>query len=158
MHIIHDYWARETLIATEVLKGFIVGLISTAVMSLLEYPIGRRWGLEMVTEWHLNQVTAGRLLRRSPDTVFVQGLLFHFLHGGIAGIVFVIALILDPNVSIIDAAVGFGLVLWVVSLFIFEPVTGVRLRGHPLGPSPFIVSLAGHILYGVSLGLLVNAL
>jgi len=143
------------LIAVEVLKGLVAGLISTAIMSLLEYPIWRRWGLEMVTEWHLNQVIAGRLLRRSTETVTVQGLLFHVLHGGLAGIVFVILLSLAPNVPIADAAVGFGLILWVVSLFIFKPVTGVGLRGHSLGLSPLIVSLAGHILYGVSLGLLV---
>jgi uncharacterized MnhB-related membrane protein len=143
------------LIAAEVLKGLVAGLTSTVVMSFLEYPIWRRWGLEMVTEWHLNQVMASRLLRRSPNTVIVQGLLFHVLHGGIAGIVFVILLSLVPNVPITDAAVGFALILWVVSLFIFKPVTGVGLRGHPLGLLPFIVSLAGHILYGVSLGLLV---
>jgi len=143
------------LITAEFLKGLVAGLISTAVMSLLEYPIWRRWGLEMVTEWHLNQVIAGRLLRRSPNTVIVQGLLFHVLHGGIAGIVFVIVLSLAPSVPITDAAVGFGLVLWVVSLFIFKSVTGVGLRSNPLGLSPFLVSLAGHILYGVSLGLLV---
>jgi uncharacterized membrane protein YagU involved in acid resistance len=146
------------LIAAEVLKGLVAGLTSTAVMSLLEYPIWRRWGLEMVTEWHLNQVIAGRLLRRSPNTVIVQGLLFHILHGGLAGIVFVSVLSLAPNVPINDAAVGFGLILWVVSLFILKPVTGVGLRGHPLGLSPFIVSLTGHILYGMSLGLLVNTL
>jgi len=143
------------LIAAEVLKGLVVGLTSTVVMSLLEYPIWRRWGLEMVTEWHLNQVIAGRLLRRSPDTVIVQGLLFHVLHGGIAGIVFVIVLSLAPNVPIAVAAVGFGLMLWVVSLFLLKPVTGVGFRDHPLGLSPFIVSLAGHVLYGVSLWLLV---
>jgi len=158
MHIIHDYWARETLIAAEVLKGLVAGLISTVIMSLLEYPIWRRWGLEMVTEWHLNQAIAGRLLRRSPSTVIVHGLLFHILHGGLAGIVFVIVLSLAPKAPITDAAVGFGLVLWVVSLFILKPVTGVGLRGHRFGLSPFVVSLAGHILYGVSLGLLVNIL
>jgi len=50
MYIIHHYWAREMLIAAEVLKGLIAGLTSTAVMSLLEYPIWRMWGLEMV-QW-----------------------------------------------------------------------------------------------------------
>jgi len=146
------------MLIAEVLKGLVAGLISTVVMSLLEYPIWRKWGLEMVTEWHLNQVIAGRLLRRSPNTAIAQGLMLHILHGGIAGIIFVLILSLGQSARIMDAAVEFGLVLWVVSLFILKPVTGVRLLDHPLGLSPFIVSLAGHILYGVSLGLLVNSL
>jgi len=146
------------MLIAEVWKGLVAGLTSTFVMSLLEYPIWRKWGLEMVTEWHLNQVIAGRLVRRSPNTTLAQGLMLHVLHGGIAGIIFVLLLSLAPSARIMDAAVEFGLVLWVVSLLILKPVTGVRLRGHPLGLSPFIVSLAGHILYGVSLGLLVNIL
>jgi len=146
------------MLIAEVWKGLVAGLTSTFVMSLLEYPIWRKWGLEMVTEWHLNQVIAGRLLRRSPNTAIAQGLMLHILHGGIAGIIFVLILSLGQSARIMDAAVEFGLVLWVVSLFILKPVTGVRLLDHPLGLSPFIVSLAGHILYGVSLGLLVNSL
>ena len=143
------------MIPVEILTGFVAGLASTAVMSLAEYPIWRRWGMEGVSEWHLNQVMVGRLMRRSPQTVVAPGLVLHFLHGGVAGIVFVLLLSNIPSILSIGAGVGFGIVLWIIALIIMKPVTGIGFRDHPLRLLPLIVSLGGHVLYGLFLGVTV---
>ena len=132
------------------------GLASTAVMSLAEYPIWLRWGMEGVSEWHLNQVMVGRLMNRSPHSVVAPGLLLHFLHGGLAGVVFVLLLPKIPITSSIVAGVGFGIVLWIIALIIMKPVTGIGFQKHQLGLLPLVVSLGGHILYGLFLGLAVS--
>jgi len=124
-------------------------------MSLVEYPIWRKWGMEGVSEWHLNQVMAGRLMQRSPQSVVAPGLALHFLHGGLAGIIFVLFLPSIPSIPSIVAGVGFGIVLWITALGIMRPVTGVGFRGHPLGRLPLIVSLGGHIIFGLILGIAV---
>jgi hypothetical protein len=121
-------------------------------MTLAEYPIWRKWGMEGVSEWHLNQVMAGRLLHRSPQSAVVPGLFLHFLHGGLAGIIFTLLL---PFVAIptIEAGFGFGIVLWLIALVIMKPVTGIGFRRHRLRLLPLFVSLAGHVLFGLLLGL-----
>lgn len=124
-------------------------------MSLVEYPIWRKWGMMAVSEWHLNQATMGRLMHRPPESVVVPGLLLHFLHGGLAGIVFALLLSKIPSIPVIGAGVGFGLVLWIIALMIMKPVTGVGFRDHPLGLLPLIVGLVGHLLYGLFLGVMV---
>jgi hypothetical protein len=143
------------LIASQILIGLVAGLISTTGMSLTEYPIWRRWGMEGVSEWHLNQVMAGRIVHRSPRSVVPHGLILHFLHGGLAGIVFIFLIPSFPNIPIIIVGVGFGIVLWVIAVMITKPVTGVGFRRHPLRLLPIVVSLGGHILYGLLLGLAV---
>lgn len=136
--------------------GFVAGLFSTGVMSLVEYPIWRMWGMEGVSEWHLNQVMVGRIMNRAPHSVVAQGLLLHFLHGGLAGIVFVLLLPSIQNVPVIVAGVGFGIILWIIALLIMKPLIGVGFRHQSLNLMPLIVSFGGHILYGLFLGLAVT--
>ena len=111
--------------------------------------------MEGVSEWHLNQVMVGRLMRRSPQTVVAPGLVLHFLHGGVAGVVFVLLLSNIPSILSIGAGVGFGIVLWIIALMIMKPVTGIGFRDNPLRLLPLIVSLGGHVLYGLFLGVTV---
>ena len=144
------------MLSSEISTGLVAGLVSTALMSLFEYPIWRKWGMEGVSEWHMNQVMAGRLLHRSTESVVAQGLLLHFLHGGLAGIVFALLLPTIPSIPSIETGVGFGIALWIIALAIMKPVTGVGFSRHPLMPLPLIVSLAGHVLYGFLLGLVVT--
>jgi len=94
-------------------------------------------------------------MNRAPRSVVAQGLLLHFLHGGLAGIVFVLLLPSIQNVPVIVAGVGFGFVLWIVALLIMKPLTGVGFRHQSLSPLPLIVSFGGHILYGLLLALAV---
>jgi hypothetical protein len=145
----------RSLIQAEILTGFVAGLASTAAMSLAEYPIWHKWGIGGVSEWHLNQVMMGRLMHRPPELVVVPGLLLHFLHGGLAGIVFALLLPNIPSIPSIGAGVGFGIVLWIIALMIMKPVTGVGFHDHPLRLLPLIVSLGGHVLYGLFLGVAV---
>ena len=140
-----------------ILVGLLAGVISTLVMSLSEYPVYRKRGMKSVSEWHMNQAMMARLLHRPAQTLVPQGLLLHFLHGGIAGILFVLVLPLLPfGIPIIATSVAFGLVLWVIALLIMNPVTGIRIRDHSL--LSLIVSFVGHLLYGIVLGLVVSAL
>jgi hypothetical protein len=114
--------------------------------------------MEGVSEWHLNQVMVGRLMQRSPQSAVAPGLLLHFLHGGLAGIVFALLLPRIPSIPSIEAGLGFGIVLWIIALAIMKPVTGVGFRRHPLRLLPLIVSLGGHVLYGLLLGVTVTVI
>jgi hypothetical protein len=154
------YSSREldTLIPAEVVRGLASGLVATAGMSLIEFPIWRKWGMEGVVEWHMNQSLMARLLGRPPEHLVSQGLILHFLHGGLAGIVFVLMLPIVPRIPIISAGVAFGLILWVISLLIMRPVTGVGLGGHHLQWLTLVVALAGHLFYGILLAFLVISL
>ena len=146
------------MILNQISTGLVAGLVSTGVMSLVEYPIWRKWGVEGVSEWHLNQVMIGRIMHRSPQTVVLQGIILHFLHGGLAGIVFALLLSEVPNIPTFEAGIMFGLLLWIIALIIMRPVTGVEFWHHPLGLPAILVSLFGHILYGMFLGLVMMCL
>jgi len=148
----------DILILAEVVRGLASGLVATAGMSLIEFPIWRKWGMEGVMEWHMNQSLMARLLGRPPQYLVSQGLILHFLHGGLAGIVFVLMLPIVPRILIIYAGVAFGLILWIISLLIMRPVTGVGLGGHPLRWLALVVALVGHLFYGILLAFLVISL
>ena len=142
---------------TEIFAGLVAGLVSTAAMSLTEYPIWRKWGMEGVSEWYLNQALMARLFKRPPQNLVVQGLLLHFVHGGLAGIIFALMVpVFSPGIPIIEAGLAFGLLLWIIAMLIMKPVTGVGLRNHPMRLLPHVVSLGGHLLYGILLGLVVS--
>ncbi len=64
----------------ETFVGFVAGLISTAVMTLTEYPIWRKWGMAGVSEWHLNQAIMSRFSHRPAEALTTPGLALHFLH------------------------------------------------------------------------------
>ncbi len=48
----------------------------------------------------------------------------------------------------------FGFLLWAVTLVIHRPLTRVPPWNHPQGRHPVLLSLLGHLVYGVALGLL----
>jgi len=147
------------LTPTEIFAGLVAGLVSTAAMSLTEYPIWRRWGMEGVSEWHLNQALMARLLHRPPQDLVRQGLILHFVHGGLAGIIFALILpVFSRGIPVVEAGLAFGLILWVIAILILKPVTGVGFRNHPMRRVPLLVSLGGHLLYGVLLGLVVSVI
>ncbi len=147
------------MVATTILTGLAAGLAATGVMSMTEYPAWRRWGLPSTLEWHENQTIAGQMLRRRPEDAVAPGLVLHFIHGGLAGVVFILALALlalpYPPVLL---GFPFGFLLWLITLVIHRPITGVRPWRHPRGRAPALASLGGHLAYGVVLGLLVGFL
>lgn len=142
--------------------GFIAGIAATAAMTAAEIPSWKRWGLHGVFEWHENQVITAYLLR-SPgrEKISYPGIFFfHFLNGTLVGIAFpYIAAFLLPAAPLLLPGILYGIVLWVLTLApIHKPITGLHPWNHPLGRMPAIASLAGHMLYGIVLGVAYSAL
>ena len=136
------------------LYGLLTGLVSTALMTSLEWLFWRRWGLTGVLEWHENQVIWSRLSGSDPSVISVPGVLFfHFLNGGLGAVPFPILAGQVPSFGVIWLGLAYGVFLWVLTLFpIHRPVTGVPILGHPHGKGPVAASLVGHLVYGLSLG------
>lgn len=136
--------------------AFVGGLFSTLLMTFVELPSWKRWGLHGVLEWHENQVITSKVFKLSSEKNHFIGIFaFHFLNGGLGGIGFLLALWLFPtSVShILLSAIIYGLFLWVVTLVpIHKPITGIPSWSHPLGHLPALASLAGHVVYGAALG------
>ncbi|MEM1956514.1 MAG: hypothetical protein QXX49_07280 [Candidatus Caldarchaeum sp.] len=134
--------------------GFGAGLVSTALMTVVQYPFWRRWGTAGVLEWHENACIAARILRRKAEEVLVHGFVFHFLNGGLAAMFYAIAVSSFSVLQTIDVwlrGVLFGVFLWLATLApIHKPITGVSITSHPLGPRPAALSIALHLLYGLS--------
>lgn len=144
------------------LAGLTAGLLATALMSLVELPVYRRWGMEAVLELHENMATLARWTGRPAEDHLLEALPLHFLHGGVAGLVFAWALGWAPGMVGLGGAptwlLGglFGLALWLLTLAIHRWITGVSPVLHPrFGPWPAVASLVGHSIYGLALGALV---
>lgn len=146
------------------LAGLAAGLLATALMSLVELPVYLRWGMEAVLEFHENMATLATWTGRPAEDHFLEALPLHFLHGGVAGLLFAWGLGWAPGMVGFGGApvwvLGwlFGLVLWLLTLTLHRWITGVSALRHPMGPWPALVSLAGHSVYGVALGVFVLAL
>ena len=51
----------------------------------------------------------------------------------------------------------YGWLLWIITLVpIHKPITGLAVWNHPLGHFPALVSLGGHVVYGVVLGFMIG--
>ncbi len=136
----------------EALIGFIAGCITTGLISVLQYPFWRRWGMLGVLEWHENQCLMSMLLKRSPETLTREGFILHFLNGGLAALFYAIIvdslLLTSMDTNLLGAS--FGLVLWILTLApIHKPITGVSITKHPLGYKPILLSLVAHLVYGL---------
>lgn len=136
------------------------GLGATLLMTLIEIPAWRKWGLPGVLEWHENQVLSTKFFRLAESNLHVGGIfLLHFVNGGLGGIGFVLALILIPDASsnLIFSGTIYGVFLWIVTLIpIHKPITGISPWRHPNRAMPTIVSLVGHLAYGIALGLAIS--
>ena len=144
------------MVAFAIFRGLLVGLAATGAMTLVELVARSRWGFDGLLEWQENQAIASRITGRPVEASVLAGLGFHFLHGLLAGIVFVLALpIFPPEFSLAVLGPGFGLVLFSITLVIHRPITGRRGWSGSLGFVALGVSLAGHLVYGAVLTLLV---
>lgn len=136
--------------------AFVGGLFSTLLMTFVELPSWKRWGLHGVLEWHENQVITSKVFKLSSEkTHFIGIFTFHFLNGGLGGVGFLLVLWLFPAgiFHIFLSAIIYGLFLWVVTLVpIHKPLTGISPWSHPAGHLPVLTSLAGHVTYGAALG------
>jgi hypothetical protein len=148
------------------LIGLLGGILSTAIMTLTEIPSWKRWGLPGVFEWHENQVITKRLFKLSNEnnnnTNFKGVFFFHFLNGTLAGIAFPFMVasffttLINSSTSLLLLGLLYGFVLWIITLVpIHKPITGLSPFNHPLGRTPALASLGGHIVYGLVLGFMI---
>lgn len=133
------------------------GLFSTLLMTFVELPSWKRWGLHGVLEWHENQIISLKVFKLfSKKNQFIGIFVFHFLNGVLGGIGFLLVLWFFPaSVShILISSITYGMFLWGVTLIpLHKPLTGISpWSHHPFGRLPALTSLAGHVVYGVSLG------
>ena len=140
--------------------GGAAGLLSTALMVASETPFWFRQGIDGVVEWRVNQILVSAVLgeRHDPKRRLGEALGMHLFHGAVGG-AFLAALlsVLLPSSRGVYwlAALLFSLLLWtLVPLFRgrLETTGGAALTDRGLAISLFV-----HVVYGLSLGLLLQA-
>ena len=133
--------------------------MATTAMTLMELPFWKMWRLHGVLEWHENQVLITKFLSLDEKKLHFSGIFgLHYLNGALGGVGLALALYfmsgLNNIIPLITISIGYGFLLWILTLVpIHKPITGVHPWNHPLGRAPAIASLAGHLLYGVMLGI-----
>lgn len=150
------YFILNSLDIPLIFLAVVGGLFSTLLMTFVELPFWKRWGLTGVFEWHENQIITSKVFKlSSKKTHFIGIFAFHFLNGGFGGIGFLFMLWFFPAVifHIFLFATIYGVFLWGITLIpLHKMITGISPWSHPLGHIPAFASLAGHIVYGISLG------
>jgi hypothetical protein len=133
--------------------GLLAGIAATGAMTITEIPSWKRWGLQGVFEWHENQRITSYLVG-TVNANFYAIFSLHFLNGILAAMVFPsIISFLVPFANLLLLSILYGIVLWVLTLApIHKPITGLHPWNHPLGHMPAILSLVGHVVYGIILG------
>jgi hypothetical protein len=143
--------------------GIFSSMIATTIMTLYEIPFWRKWGLKGVFELHENQILSIRFFGLSRRVVQYRGIFFlHFLNGTLGGVLFpfVVTYLIIPHSMMLVTLLGivYGVLLWIITLVpIHKPITGLAVWNHPLGHYPALVSLGGHVIYGVVLGFMIAA-
>ncbi len=139
-----------------ILSSLFAGFVSTGIMTVLEIPFWKRWGLTGILEWHENQILTCKLFRLASNNLYFWGIfLLHFLNGSLGGIGLLLAFILIPTLNeipFLPLGLLYGFFLWILTLVpIHKPITGIDPWNHPLGKGPAVLSLVGHTIYGIIL-------
>jgi hypothetical protein len=138
------------------LSSLFAGFVSTGLMTILEIPFWKRWGLTGILEWHENQILICRFFSLASTNLHFWGIfLLHFLNGSLGGIGLLLAFILIPTlkeIPLLPLGILYGSFLWILTLIpIHKPITGIDPWNHPLGKGPAVLSLVGHTIYGITL-------
>jgi hypothetical protein len=154
-----------------IIDGISAGLISTTIMTMLEIPFLRIWGIQGILEFHENQILISSLIKKfkrteNNSTSYIGIFLLHIINGTLAALVFPVVYLFSTSLFFINkfsisiiTGIIYGILLWVLTLLpIHKPITGLSVWNHPLGKGPLIISLCGHILYGLTLGIITNIL
>ena len=154
-----------------IIDGISAGLISTTIMTMLEIPFLRIWGIQGILEFHENQILVSNLIKKfkrteNNSTSYIGIFLLHIINGTLAALVFPFVYLFFTSLFFINkfsisiiTGIIYGILLWVLTLLpIHKPITGLSVWNHPLGKGPLIISLCGHILYGFTLGIITNIL
>lgn len=145
-------------IFNSILAGAAAGILATAMMTIYQLPFYRLWGLMGILEWHENACISSWFIKRNPEELVPHGMVFHLTNGTLPAIFFslIFPFILGWG-PIILLGIGYGILLWIFTLApIHKPITGVSITKHPLGMSPTLVSVFGHVIYGSVLALTVG--
>lgn len=137
-------------------RGMIAGLAGTGGMTLIELAARSRWGVEVLLDWRQNEAIAHRIRKRPllPATRLGMGL--HFLHGLLAGLVFVVAVpFLPSGIPTEVLGLGYGVVLAAITVGLHRAITGESPGAGRRGWGPLPITLLTHAAYGVILSLLV---
>jgi hypothetical protein len=146
------------------LIGLLGGIISTAIMTIIEIQSWKRWGLHCFFEWHENQVITIRVFHLSDSNkIHFKGIFFfHFLNGALTGIAFPFiassfTIVIHYIMPFSLLGILYGIILWILTLApIHKPITGFSPWNHPLGHVPALAGLGGHVLYGIVLGIVLS--
>lgn len=140
-------------------NGLVGGIGATIIMTIFEIPFWKRWGVEGILEWHENQILFTKYISKNTNKTNYKGIfLLHIVNGILGGLGLWIGISFIPllnNIPIYILGIFYGWFLWILTLIpIHKPITGLDPWFHPLGKGPAIVSLAGHTLYGITMGLI----
>ena len=148
-----------SFVEPKLIPSAILALFGTSLMSLLELPFWRKWGIPGVFEWHENQILVSKIAGRELKSWMSVGIIsLHYINGFLAGIFFPVfvwgASYAFGSLNPLFIGVLYALLLWMLTLVpIHKPITGLSPFNHPLGKPPVFVSLAGHMIYGLALSL-----
>jgi hypothetical protein len=128
-------------------------------------------GNSRILEFHENQILVSNLIKKfkrteNNSTSYIGIFLLHIINGTLAALVFPFVYLFSTSLFFINkfsisiiTGIIYGILLWVLTLLpIHKPITGLSVWNHPLGKGPLIISLCGHILYGLALGIITNIL
>ncbi len=131
---------------------------------MLEIPFLRIWGIQGILELHENQILVSNLIKKFKRTEnntasYIGIFLLHIINGTLAALVFPFVYLFFTSLFFINKfslsiifGIIYGILLWVLTLLpIHKPITGLSIWNHPLGKGPLIISICGHILYGLLL-------
>lgn len=131
----------------EIKKGFGYGLLATLAMTILML-------ITVVTKvsptpMPIPAALAKLVLGSAPKPLLLgSGMLFHFLYGGIAGIVFVL---LFKKINYLTT-LSFAGILWLILQVVFLPLLGWGFFGANITPKIAVATLILHAIYGTTLG------
>jgi hypothetical protein len=139
------------------------GFVSAVVMTIIEYPFWKKWGMQGVGEWQVNWVMISRLSKKwrtKGNPILSWTIASHLSHGVVAGVAFRILLpfffiIPFTKFSIILDAVIFGIALWFLFTFlarrVYESAGNITITKRGL-----LGALISDSVYGFFLGLLIT--
>jgi len=150
------------ILMLDLLGVSIFGLVSAVLMTLVETPFWKKWGMEGMTEWQVNSVMVSKLFGKSKEINQPElswTIASHLLHGVAAGIV--VRLLLPTlfwlvpvsKMSMLLDAVVYSVALWAFFLVWgrrkFESVGRIQITSRGL-----LCSLLSMIVYGIFLGIM----
>lgn len=122
---------------------------------LIELAARSRWGLEALLDWQQNEAVAAKITKRPPEAAAVPGLALHVLHGLLLGLVFVLILpLVPPELPLPIAGLGYGLVLFALTIAVHKPIMGRVAASGRHGSAAIAVALLTHLVYGSLLAVL----